>query len=197
MCSSSGEDSDNSHASRGCLGPQEARNIERTMAAVLGQWHQWARSSSASSSFQECFLGLFSDQDDRLFEGLLCLLDIHVAAGVLSDADEEEGEGEDSAASAPRRLDPVDMFETVVGSGGFGWDASVVLDFLISSETCFLLYFLRFVAEQATWSHGTMYVHYNISLYSFPATGCSSSSGRKVCRRLRCRLLSRTSAAAT
>ena len=70
-------------------------------------------------------------------EGLLCLLDVHVAAGVLADMDEEEEE-EDS--TPPLQLDPVDMFERVME--GFGWDASVVVDFLISSETCFLLYFL-------------------------------------------------------
>ncbi len=92
MCSSSGEDSDNSHASRGCLGPQEAADIERSMLAALRQWETWAGAEvngAASSSslgstgdtFGLSFMRLFSDQDDALIEAMLCLVDIHVAMG--------------------------------------------------------------------------------------------------------------------
>lgn len=113
---------------------------------------------------------LFNDQDDHLIEALLCLLDIHtslnanynckVTSGVqISDTSistvslpvlpirdiEGTSEGvEQHSEEMGHLLDtfhPTDGFDCLMLN--ISYDHSVILDFLLSNETCFLLYFLR------------------------------------------------------
>ncbi len=56
---------------------------------------------------------------------------------MLSGCDEED----ESEGPRPVHIHPVVLFERLMTE--LGWDVSVVIDFLISNETCFLLYFLR------------------------------------------------------
>ena len=56
--------------------------IERTMAGmykVLDSWLKQILPLSPHQSLQESLLHILQEQDDSLVEGLLCLLDTHVA----------------------------------------------------------------------------------------------------------------------
>merc|ERR1719270_2754186 len=76
----------------------------------------------------------FQDQDDVLIEGLLCLLDTHVALYVPGKKEPETALLDTNPSLGFQQL------VTIVSR-----DSSVLLDFLVSNETCFLLYFLRFL----------------------------------------------------
>ena len=101
---------------------------------------------------------LFNDQDDSLIESLLCLLDIHTTLNANHQMkisyvqDESANITEVDASMSPalssedmvHYLDlfhPLDGFDCLIQS--ISSDHSVILDFLLSNETCFLLYFLR------------------------------------------------------
>ncbi len=58
--------------------------------------------------------------------------------GVLSGHDDTESHG---ATIVKEGLDPLFLFECFMNY--ISWDVSTLIDFLISNETCFLLYFLR------------------------------------------------------
>ena len=103
---------------------------------------------------------LFSDQDDSLVESLLCLMDIYTTLNANYSSirmsscmqDESAGIPELSLALSPLvdsedmmhhfdSFHPIDGFDCLIQ--GIYSDHSVILDFLLSNETCFLLYFLR------------------------------------------------------
>ena len=84
---------------------------------------------------------IFNEQDDGLIEALLCLLDTYSGLQYGSYAARVScGLNEDFDGS-------MDFFHPFDGFEGFlqsiSHDPSVILDFLLSNETCFLLYFLR------------------------------------------------------
>lgn len=133
---SSGEESDSSHASRGCLDEEEVALIEKNMTFALNTWQKWIMEikqemAQEESPFVESFIDIFVDQDDALIEALLCLLDIHVALSVLSSSGNQS------------ECHPITLFEHFMER--CSWDTSIIIDFLLSNETCFLLYFLRFI----------------------------------------------------
>ncbi len=150
---SSGEESDNSHASLGCLGQEEGEAIERNMANILRAWRRWASGTFFQGDddrhFVDSVMEVFSDQDDGLVEALLCLLDIYSAKMVLAQpqvmhahSSTNEDENHDRSDEELReRFHPLELFSEFMSR--CGWDSSVVVDFLISNETCFLLYLLR------------------------------------------------------
>ena len=83
MESSSGE-SDSSASSRESVssGGSDMIIIERTMAGmykVLDGWIKEVLPVLPDQSLQESLLHLLQEQDDVLIEGLLCLLDTHMA----------------------------------------------------------------------------------------------------------------------
>lgn len=134
--SSSGE-SDSSVSSRGSGSScsSDLIIIERNMSGMYKQLDVWIKSVLPvlpDSSLQNNLLHLLQEQDDVLIEGLLCLLDTHIALHV------------------PAR-DTQMVFSTCPTAGFIkfisivGGDSSVLLDFLVSNETCFLLYLLRYL----------------------------------------------------
>jgi hypothetical protein len=140
---SSGEESDSSHSSRGSLGlvssngsdhQEDISIIERNMSRVLTRLHGWMVEGGgyyADTSFSDAVVILFFDQDDSMVEAMLCLLDIYNGfQALLHNLD-----------TSPIQFEPVATFTQFMCK--CAWDTSVIIDFLISNETCFLLYFLR------------------------------------------------------
>ena len=147
---SSGEESDGSHCSRGSLCDLESDMIEKNMTKALESWINWLKLTvgrsdpdlSAEDSFMEIFMSVFMEQDDVLIEALLCLLDIYVGMNALNNSGSEE----------ECDFQPILLFECFMDK--CGWDASVLVDYLLSNETCFLLYllrFLKFLAKQSSF----------------------------------------------
>merc|ERR1712117_234760 len=104
------------------------------MYKVLDAWVKQILPVLPDQSLQESLLHILQEQDDVLIEGLLCLLDTHVALYV------------------PDKREPDTVLLDTNPAVGFmhlisivSRDSSVLLDFLVSNETCFLLYFLRFL----------------------------------------------------
>ncbi len=81
-------------------------------------------------------------QDDGLIEALLCLLDTYTGIQFGSYTAR-------LGISAGEEEDCLDLFNPMEGFDCFlqalANDSSMILDFLLSNETCFLLYFLRFL----------------------------------------------------
>lgn len=76
---------------------------------------------------------VFTDQDDYLIESMVCCLD--VAVGLCY--------RENASAELRQKLNPTITFFQFLQTVSF--DANVLLDFLVSNETCFLLYILRYL----------------------------------------------------
>lgn len=136
--SSSGE-SDSSLSSRESVSScgSDMIIIERTMSGMyklLDSWIKQVIPILPQQSLQESLLQVLGEQDDVLIEGMLCLLDTHMALYVNGKREPEPG-----------LLDtnPTRGFLTLLGI--VSRDSSVLLDFLVSNETCFLLYFLRYL----------------------------------------------------
>ena len=149
------------------------RLIGGNVLNLLNQIRMWINqliSCHHTSNLISTTCELFNDQDDHLIEALLCLLDVHtslkanydckVISGVqvsetvistlsLPPVSIHEIEGssetiEQNSEEMGHLLDifhPIDGFDCLMQS--ISHDHSVILDFLLSNETCFLLYFLR------------------------------------------------------
>ena len=146
FCSSGEESDSSSHSSRSSLGGGPASSngsdnqedisiIERNMSRVMSRLHDWlVRAGGADyedASFSDAIVLLFFDQDDSMIEAMLCLLDIYNGfQALLHNLD-----------ASTLRFEPVATFTQFMGR--CAWDTSILIDFLISNETCFLLYFLR------------------------------------------------------
>lgn len=76
---------------------------------------------------------LYSDQDDALIESMVCCLD--VTTGLCYN--------DTVVSDLSRMLNPTVSFVQFLHAVSFDFD--VLLDFLVSNETCFLLYLLRFL----------------------------------------------------
>ncbi|XP_059095500.1 protein lines-like [Tigriopus californicus] len=143
-CSSS-EDSDTSLSSRTSSCEEEHGLIERKIAGHLRHLHELMVGSLAllpSATLLEAWVMLFLERDDAMLESMLCLLDIHAllrgGAGSMGG-----GAGSSSAVFPGLSIDPVWLFHKYMSE--CAWDGSVLLDFLLSKETCCLLYLLRFL----------------------------------------------------
>jgi len=147
QCCSSSDESDSSLSSRGSSSiaeeDQEMKMIEKTVVQVLQKLKIWINDTlglPSSNSLNSGIVTLFNEQDDGLIEALLCLLDAHSGlqfgsySARISFVEEENNESMDF-------FNPIDAFEEFLQS--ISHDSSVILDFLVSNETCFLLYFLR------------------------------------------------------
>ena len=136
----------------------------------LKTWVNGKMSRHHTSDLVSTTCELFSDQDDILIESLLCLLDIHTSLNYNYNMkasvychDEETNVASISASIGPTvstddisesyvvpshdmsyildTFHPIDGFDCLLQN--ISHDHSVILDFLLSNETCFLLYFLR------------------------------------------------------
>eukprot|EP00088_Acartia_fossae_P003281 TRINITY_DN11379_c0_g1_i10.p1 TRINITY_DN11379_c0_g1~~TRINITY_DN11379_c0_g1_i10.p1 ORF type:complete len:754 (+),score=133.11 TRINITY_DN11379_c0_g1_i10:63-2324(+) len=110
--------------------------IERNMNGVYKQLDKFIKNILPvlpDTCLQENILNLLQEQDDVLIEGLLCLLDTHIAL---------QNPNKDSPQVSPETCPTLGFtkFLSIVGE-----DSSVLLDFLVSNETCFLLYLLRYL----------------------------------------------------
>lgn len=103
-----------------------------------------------STSLSANIITIFNEQDDGLIEALLCLLDTYsgLQSGSYAARVTTANSGLNSDDSNSNTCDDsMDFFHPLDGFEGFlqsiAHDPSVILDFLLSNETCFLLYFLR------------------------------------------------------
>lgn len=123
---------------------QDMLVIGRSMKDVLKKLDTFLKNNlefHPETPFSNILVHLFSDQDDYLIESMVCTLDIIVGIP-------------DRCAVYPElfnMLNPSSTFVEflkVVGNG-----SEVLLDYLVSNETCFLLYLLRFLKYvKKNWS---------------------------------------------
>lgn len=101
------------------------------MVGAMDNWLRWLSVKTADNVDDDSvsiFVSVFMDQDDMFVEAMLCLLDIFSSMTAL-------------CPQGLPHLHPLAIFECFMER--CSWDPSVLVDFLISNETCFLLYFLR------------------------------------------------------
>ena len=110
--------------------------IERSIRDVLRKLDDFLKNSldyHPETKFSNVLVHLFNDQDDYLIESMVCTLDISL--GLMRYCN--------NSNDLVNMLNPVHTFIDflkIVHS-----DSDVLLDYLISNETCFLLYLLRFL----------------------------------------------------
>ncbi|XP_043235462.1 protein lines-like [Amphibalanus amphitrite] len=137
--------SDASARSAGGSGSEEQDMviIERTLREVVRRLDCWIKARldfHPETPMSEWVVVLLCDQDDYLVEAMLCMLDLSngLAGRVRLPQDFER-------AICPHRSF-VQFLETVRR------DHDLLLDFLVSNETCFLLYLLRYLkAARRSW----------------------------------------------
>ena len=151
---------------------REMRLIGGNVLHLLNRLRIWLNNKTSrhhTSSLVATTCELFNDQDDSLVESLLCLLDIHTSLNYnynsrnsyvqedLTSISSLTGtmlpsiiiEDDSESCTLPSAnmghlmeiFHPVDGFDCLIQN--VSNDHSVILDFLLSNETCFLLYFLR------------------------------------------------------
>lgn len=121
--------------------------IERSIRDVLKKLENFMKNTlefHPESHFSKILIHLFEDQDDYLIEAMVCTLDVTVGISFRNNAFPE----------LVTMLSPVltflEFLRTISNS------ADLLLDLLVSNETCFLLYLLRFLK----------YVRFNWSLFT-------------------------------
>lgn len=110
--------------------------IERSIREVLRQLDQCVKSLTdfhPEMPLSQWVVQLFHDQDDYLIESMVCCLD--VANGLFYRGPPQN--------ELRNMLSPTLTFMQFIGAISYDYD--VLLDFLVSNETCFLLYLYRFL----------------------------------------------------
>ncbi|CAH0547105.1 unnamed protein product [Brassicogethes aeneus] len=116
---------------------QDMQLIERSIRDVLKKLNIFIKNSleyHPEASFSKVLIHLFSDQDDYMIESMVCTLDIITGISYGRNA---------IFPDLIIMLNPIYSFIEflkIVNN-----DYHVLLDYLISNETCFLLYLLRFL----------------------------------------------------
>jgi hypothetical protein len=108
--------------------------IERSIREVLRQLDNCVKTLlpfHPETPVAQWVVQLFADQDDALVEGMVCCLDVSV--GLFQRAN--------SSQELRRSLSPGISFAQFLRT--VSHDPDVLLDLLVSNETCFLLYLLR------------------------------------------------------
>lgn len=108
--------------------------IERSIREVLRQLDNCVKALlpfHPETPLAQWVVQLFSDQDDALIEGMVCCLDVSV--GLFH--------RENASQDLRRSLSPAISLAQFLRTVSHGPD--VLLDYLVSNETCFLLYLLR------------------------------------------------------
>ncbi|XP_037073150.1 protein lines-like [Pollicipes pollicipes] len=135
-CESSSEASSARSAGGSGSEEQDMAIIERTLRDVVRRLDAWIKARlpfHPETPMSEWAVLLLCDQDDYLVEAMVCLLDL---CGGLADRVRVQPDFE-RAIDAHRSF--VQFLSTVRR------DHDLLLDFLISNETCFLLYLLRYL----------------------------------------------------
>nr|XP_060611651.1 protein Lines homolog 1 [Anolis sagrei ordinatus] len=122
-------------------------HLESVMSPLLTFLKRYLRPSACARPLEhpcEWLSVLFIEQDDDLFEASKALLTIHVKIErVWHDAGSATFHSDYETWTHQNGCNPHCIFLFLLKSIAF--DASVLLDFLISSETCFLEYFVRYL----------------------------------------------------
>lgn len=123
---------------------QDMQLIERSIRDVLKKVDAFLKNSlefHPETPFSKILVHLFSDQDDYMVESMVCTLDITIGISYRN-------------AIFPdliAMLNPISSFVEFLKI--VSHDADVLLDYLVSNETCFLLYLLRFLKYiRRNWS---------------------------------------------
>lgn len=117
------------------------RTIAQTMRPVLKKIDIFAKNKlqlHPEYHFSKTLVKLFLDQDDHLVEAMVCTLDVAIGFTIRSSSGDEP-----AFAELIRLLNPVYTFLEFLNATSMS--CSLLLNYLISNETCFLLYFLRFL----------------------------------------------------
>ncbi|XP_013184744.2 protein lines [Amyelois transitella] len=115
---------------------QDMQIVERSIRDVLKKLDAFMRMSlefHPETPFTKMLIHLFSEQDDYLIESMVCTLDITVGIVYRNSMYPD---------LAPM-LNPITSFMEFLKV--VSHDSDVLLDYLVSNETCFLLYLLRFL----------------------------------------------------
>lgn len=115
---------------------QDMQVIERSIRDVLKKVDTFIKNSldfHPETPFSRILVQLFSDQDDYMIEALVCTLDISVGISYRN-------------AIFPDLINMLNPFHSFIEFLKIvNHDSGVLLDYLVSNETCFLLYLLRFL----------------------------------------------------
>lgn len=117
------------------------RTIAQTMRPVLKKIDTFAKNKlqlHPEYHFSKTLVKLFIEQDDHLVEAMVCTLDVAIGFTIHSTSGDEP-----AFAELIRLLNPVYTFLEFLNATSMSH--SLLLNYLISNETCFLLYFLRFL----------------------------------------------------
>ncbi|CRK88045.1 CLUMA_CG001831, isoform A [Clunio marinus] len=118
--------------------------IERTIREVLKKLESFMKNTlefHPESHFSKILIHLFDDQDDFLIEAMVCTLDVTSGISFRNNAFPE----------LVAMLNPVYTFLEFLKM--ISNSSDLLLDLLVSTETCFLLYLLRFLKYiRINWS---------------------------------------------
>lgn len=123
---------------------QEMMLIERSIRDVLKKLESFIKNTlefHPESHFSKILIHLFDDQDDYLIEAMVCTLDVTSGISFRNNAFPE----------LVSMLNPVYTFLEFLKM--ISNSSDLLLDLLVSNETCFLLYLLRFLKYiRINWS---------------------------------------------
>jgi protein Lines len=132
---------------------QEMTLIENSIRDVLKKLESFIKNTlefHPESHFSKILIHLFDDQDDFLIEAMVCTLDVTSGISYRNNAFPE----------LVSMLNPVYTFLEFLKM--ISNSADLLLDLLVSSETCFLLYLLRFLK----------YIRFNWSMFVQSCRDC-------------------------
>lgn len=115
---------------------QDMQIVERSIRDVLKKLDVFIRNTMEfhpETPFTKMLIHLFSEQDDYLIESMVCTLDITVGIVYRNSV----------YPDLITMLNPIASFIEFLKV--VSHDSDVLLDYLVSNETCFLLYLLRFL----------------------------------------------------
>ncbi|KAI5638245.1 hypothetical protein NE865_09060 [Phthorimaea operculella] len=115
---------------------QDMQIVERSIRDVLKKLDVFIRNNlefHPETPFTKMLIHLFSEQDDYLIESMVCTLDITVGIVYRNSM----------YPDLMPMLNPISSFIEFLKV--VSYDSDVLLDYLVSNETCFLLYLLRFL----------------------------------------------------
>ncbi|XP_011553724.3 protein lines [Plutella xylostella] len=115
---------------------QDMQIVERSIRDVLKKLDSFIRNAlefHPETPFTKMLIHLFSEQDDYLIESMVCTLDITVGIVYRNSV----------YPDLIPMLNPIASFIEFLKI--VSHDSDVLLDYLVSNETCFLLYLLRFL----------------------------------------------------
>ncbi|XP_067627147.1 protein lines [Eurosta solidaginis] len=130
------DSSDSSIDSHDCDAYQDMVLIERSIRDVLRKLESFIKHKlefHPECHFSKILIHLFDDQDDHLIEAMVCTLDVTAGISFRNNAFPE----------LVSMLNPVYTFLEFLKM--ISNSSDLLLDLLVSNETCFLLYLLRFL----------------------------------------------------